>query len=302
MMVNSITEATLKQYQSVLKCWWKFAHDKGWDIYNAKTTDILSFLAKRFNDGASYSVLNTSRSAISLISVRDISQDRLISRFLKGVFRKRPIKPKYPSTWDTAPVLTYMENLPSMAHLKLKEATEKLTTLLALSTAHRLQTLSLINITNIEKSPTGIKIKIPELIKTSKPGSFQPELYLPFFKARPGLCVASCVLEYLEITKSLRDKNNKRLLISTIKPYGPANPQTIGHWIKSLLSKAGIDTEQFSAYSTRHAAISNAYKKGVDIATIRRTAGWSAQSQTFMKYYNKPIQTSNDNFVSSVLS
>jgi len=38
------------------------------------------------------------RSAISLISVRDISQDGLISRFLEGVFRKRPIKPKYSST------------------------------------------------------------------------------------------------------------------------------------------------------------------------------------------------------------
>jgi len=75
MMINSITDTTLKQYQSVLKYWWKFAHDKGWDIYNIKTTDILSFLSKRFNDGASYSVLNTSRSTISLISVGDISQD-----------------------------------------------------------------------------------------------------------------------------------------------------------------------------------------------------------------------------------
>ncbi|KYM98959.1 hypothetical protein ALC62_10320 [Cyphomyrmex costatus] len=145
---------------------------------------------------------------------------------------------------------------------------------------------------------------------TVKPGSFQPDLYLPFFKLRPGLCVASCVLEYLEITKDLRDTNqgldahdtnNNRLLISSIKPFGPVSPQTIGHWIKSLLAKAGIDTDQFSAYSTRHAAVSSAFKRGVDISTIRRTAGWSAQSQTFMKYYNRPIQTSNDHFANSIL-
>jgi len=76
-----------------------------------------------------------------------------------------------------------------------------------------------------------------------------------------------CVLEYLEITKNLRDKNNKRLRqISTVKSNGPVNPQTIGHWIKSLLSKTGIDTEQFSAYSARYAAVSAAFNKGVDIA------------------------------------
>jgi len=98
MMVNSITDATLKQYQSILKCWWKFAHEKGWDIYNAKTTDILSFLSKRFNDVASYSVLNTSRSTIlQYYYNKDIFQNGLISKFLKGVFRKRPTKPKYSS-------------------------------------------------------------------------------------------------------------------------------------------------------------------------------------------------------------
>lgn len=55
---------------------------------------ILSFLSNRFNDGASYSVLNsvlnTSRSAISLISLRDISQNGLIAWFLKGVFKQKP--------------------------------------------------------------------------------------------------------------------------------------------------------------------------------------------------------------------
>lgn len=77
--------------------------------------------------------------------------------------------------------------------------------------------------------------------------------------------------------------------------------QTIEHWIKSLLSKAGIDTEQFLTYSTRHAAVSAAFNKEVDIATIRRRADWSAQFRTFMRFYNRPIQSSNDNFARSVL-
>lgn len=105
----------------------------------------------------------------------------------------------------------------------------------------------------------------------------------------------------MKITQKLRDNNNKYLLIATVKPYGSVSSQTIGHWIKSPLTKAGIDTNQFSAYSTRHAAVSAAFNKSVDITTIRRTAGWFAQSQTFMKFYNRPIQLSDNQFASSVL-
>lgn len=55
---------------------------------------------------------------------------------------------------------------------------------MALSIAHRLQTLALINIDNISKSSSGIMIKIPDLIKTSRPRPFQLDLYLPFFEKR----------------------------------------------------------------------------------------------------------------------
>lgn len=53
--------------------------------------------------------------------------------------------------------------------------------LLMLATAQRLQTLALINIDNIKTTESGIAIKIPEIIKTSRPGMCQPNLVLPFF-------------------------------------------------------------------------------------------------------------------------
>lgn len=300
-MINSITESTLKQYQGPLKLWRNFAVQNQVNVYNAKTPDIIKFLTTRFNNGASYSTLNTARSAIALVSSRDIHKDGLISRFLKGTFKKRPTKPRYNTTWDTSSVLTYMENLHPLSQLKLREATEKVATLLALTTAHRLQTLSLINVDNIVFSESGITIKIPDLIKTSKPSTSQPELILPFFKEKPSLCVASAILDYLKITKDFRTRKNKKLLISTIKPYKDASAQTIGHWIKSLLNKAGIDTKIFTAYSTRHAAVSAAFRNKINIDTIRRTAGWSARSQMFAKFYNKPILPPNDKFARSIL-
>ena len=88
----------------------------------------------------------------------------------------------------------------------------------------------------------------------------------------------------------------KIYFIATMKPYKAVSAQTIGHWIKALLSKAGIDTKLFTAYSTKHAAVSTAHKRGVDIDLIRKRAEWTFRFQTFFKFYNRSIQASNDQF------
>lgn len=62
---------------------------------------------------------------------------------------------------------------------KTKERVEETATLLILTTAHGLQMLALINFENIYHSSSGIAIKIADLIKTFKPGFFQPELNFP---------------------------------------------------------------------------------------------------------------------------
>lgn len=300
--MGAITPATLKQYESHLKLWWNFAHEKRIDVYNAKTSDIIAFLAGRFKEGAKYSTINTARSTVSLISAYDINEDGLIARFVKGVYKQRPTKPRYSTTWDVSPVLKYLERQHPLKKLKMKEIAEKVATLLALTTAQRLQTLALINIKNIEKSSSAVRIKITEQIKTSRPGAAQPELVLPFFEKKPGLCVASAVLQYVEITKKLRGKDTEELFVSTMKPFKAVSAQTIGHWVKSLLGKAGVDTEKFTAYSTRHAAVSAAHKRGVDISIIRRSAGWTENSQTFFKFYNRPIAASEEQFAKVILN
>ena len=70
-----------------------------------------NFYIKKFKNGASYGTLNIARFAISLISSNNISNDRLLSRSFKCVFKERPIKPKYSTTWDTQPVLSFLEKL-----------------------------------------------------------------------------------------------------------------------------------------------------------------------------------------------
>ena len=83
------------------------------------------------------------------------------------------------------------------------------------------------------------------------------------------------------------------MFIATINPLGAGLSQTIGHSIKALLSKAGMNTNQFTAYSTWHATVSNALQQGVGFATIRRNARWARTSQAYFKFHNKLIQAPN---------
>ncbi|KAI8440715.1 hypothetical protein MSG28_009058 [Choristoneura fumiferana] len=73
------------------------------------------------------------------------------------------------------------------------------------------------------------------------------------------------------------------------RPHRDATAQSISRWIKQVLAKSGVDVSIFSAHSTRHAATSTAAAAGVSIDVIRKTAGWTATSQTFAKFYNRSI-------------
>lgn len=237
---------------------------------------------------------------MSLISQSKIGEDPMVVRFLKGVFRLRPSRPKYAHTWDVATVLDFCRKLLVLNAISLQDLTYKAVILIALSTAHRAQTIASIKISNICKTVRGLEIKIPDLIKTSGPGRFQPLLVLPEFRNDPQVCVASVVERYLEMTQSLRGEIDS-LFIAIKKPHRAVGSQTISRWIKLILCKSGIDTARFSAHSTRHAASSAGLKSGVSIDTIRRTAGWSEGSQTFARFYNRPIITNEPVFATKVM-
>ncbi|KAL7304628.1 hypothetical protein TKK_0002875 [Trichogramma kaykai] len=54
-------------------------------------------------------------------------------------------------------------------------------------------------------------------------------------------------------------------------------------------------------HSTRHAATSVAARKGLNLEFIRKTAGWTEKSTVLAKFYNKPVQKSQD-FEKTVLN
>lgn len=287
-MISSLSNNTLKQYNTGLRLWWMFCNEHLLDPYHVSVPHVLSFLTNRFNAGASYGTLNSFRSALSLLIGTHIGSDDRLKRFFKGVFKMKPLKPKYNSTWDPSVVLTLISSWYPNETLGIEKLTHKLVTLLALTTGHRVQTLSLIKINNITQSTTEMTINITDIIKTSRPGSEPPIIKLPFYNQKPEICPVRTILSYMEITKEYRD-NIRELILTYKKPYKNASTQTISRWIKSTLKEAGINTHIFSAHSTRHASTSAALRAGMTIDSIRKCAGWGENSTVFAQYYNRPL-------------
>nr|XP_034827092.1 uncharacterized protein LOC117984575 [Maniola hyperantus] len=298
-MINSLSDNTYRQYDTCIRPWLEFCRQNDYDYSDTNVIVILDFLTKVFDKGAKYGTINSYKSALSLL-FPNLLDDYRIKKFMKGVFRSRPTQPKYNMTWDTDTVLSYLSEQWPHENLDLETLSKKTLTLLALVTAHRVQTLSQIKISNINvNNPNLITIKIPDLIKTSRPNLSQPFLKLPFFSENPSICPATCLKDYINKTNSIRETNNDYLFISYKRPYKKLSSQRLSHWIKETLQKSGIDITIFSAHSTRHAATSRANRAGVNIDVIRSTAGWSQSSATFAKFYNREII--NDNFARSIL-
>ncbi|CAG9091667.1 unnamed protein product [Plutella xylostella] len=289
LMLASLSDNTIKQYSVTLRLWWEYCAAHNTTVYTKSIPFILSFLTEQFSKGCSYGSLNSHRSALSLFLNDKIGSDDSIKRLLKGAYKLKPSLPKYTSTWDPQIVLNYVSNWYPNLELRLEDITKKLAILLALTTAHRVQTLSLIKIENISITGNGVKIAIIDIIKTSCPGRDQPTLYLPFFKDNLKICPASTLNDYIFVTKNMRASNVGNLFLTLKSPHKAATAQTISRWIKQVLSESGVDVGTYSAHSTRHAATSAALAAGVSVDTIRKTAGWTSSSTAFARFYNRPI-------------
>lgn len=222
----------------------------------------------------------------------------LVKRLLTGAFNLRPPTPRYSQTWDVTIVLNHIRSLGPDIDLSTKNLTMKLVTLIALISGQRCQTIALINLDYANVTATGVTFVIDKLTKTSKVCKPHVDVSFTSYPHDALLCVINVLRTYLQRTKPVRG-TERRLFLSYVQPYKAVGSETIGRWIKGTLKAAGINTDKFTAHSTRSAACSTAFKYGVSLDTIMKTAGWSKCS-TFAKYYNKSIIT-NPAFANAVL-
>lgn len=287
-MLASLSEATIKQYSKPLYNWWAFCQSSAVPLFLPSPQQFLSFFSQELNTAGSYASINTTRSAISLISSNEIGSHPLTKRFCKGVGVLKPPRPRYDYIWDPAPVIAKLALLFPHESLSLEKVTKKLVLLLALATGQRIQTLAAMKLSQISLSEK-IIIRVPDRLKTSAPGRPQPIFSFSPFEGHENLCIYSLLKHYLHITKDIRSPSQDSLFLSFVRPHKAVGSQTISRWLKSGLEECGVKSDLFTAHSTRHASTSKAAQKGVALDLIKRAAGWSGQSRVFAIFYNRPM-------------
>ena len=188
-------------------------------------------------------------------------------------------------------VLSFLKTWAPAEKLTLKQLMLKLVTLAALTSAARSSYVHKIDLRFRQFKSNGVLFKIPELTKCSGPKRLLKELFLVRFPPNRRLCFVKYLKRYGKVTKRLRNKSNcnsNRSFLPYIKPHRPVSSSTIARWVKSVLTLSGINTESFSAHSTRVAASSAAARTGVALEDIMKAADWTNES-TFKEFYHKPV-------------
>ena len=257
---------------------------------------MLDFLVELYDQGIGYSAINTARSALSsfLKPVNGVTFGALpiFSRFLKGVYETRPTAPRYVETWDVGKVLGYLRTIPNSTDVSFKDLTLKTVMLVSLLSAQRGQTIHSLNLEDLIQTDQSVGFSLSKPIKQSKPGITLPPLVFTSYPADPLLCVVRTLRSYIARTEAIRGQH-KQLFISFVKPFHPVSRSTISRWIRLVMLRSGIDVNKFKPHSTRSASTSRANQCSVPLDKILATAGWSSAT-TFAKFYNKPIDVSND--------
>lgn len=247
-------------------------------------------MTERYEAGLGYSAMNTTRCALSTIIVFGsvtAGAHPLVTRFMKGVYNLRPPQARYHDIWDPTVVLQFLKTLAPAKFLSLKDLTLKLVTLMALVSAQRAQTLHLLDVDLMKISKNNVVFTLHSPLKQARPGISNPTIAFKAYAPDRRLCVVYYINEYLKRTQHYR-KDIKNFFLSYSRHHVPVSKSTIARWIKTTLYRAGIP-EHFKAHSTRAAATTAAWQSALPIEDILKMAGWSS-SNTFAKYYNKPLR------------
>ena len=197
--------------------------------------------------------------------------------------------------------LHYVRSLGQNLNISLKDLNHKLATYLALLTAGRSSDLVLLSVNHFTSTLEGLKFTLSGL---SRLNHMRPPLLIQKYDKDFLICPVKCFNTYVAKTNLFRSTDDQGLFSPALgisQPHAPMKACSITCWIKSTLSSAGIDTNTFSAHSTRGATTSKALKGGATLTWVLQQADWSS-ARTFRGFYFRPSNLSSFNFSLAVLS
>ena len=178
----------------------------------------------------------------------------------------------------------------------------KLVTLFAITCPEKISAFASLDLRHSSILSQGVSFKLTVPRKTGtldKPA----EAFFACFDQDRKLCPVECFRYYLKLSRNVRPvipfSLPDKLFISFIRPHKPVTAKTLGGWLRTFTSAAGIDSHVFKAHSVRGASTTPAANAFVPLSTIMSMADWSS-ALTFRTFYYKPLF--NSDFASGVLS
>ena len=167
-------------------------------------------------------------------------------------------------------MLRYLRIQEPIENLDLKDLTMRLAMLMALISAARSHELCYLDTTLMQDHGNKITFQMGKLTKSRRQGRPHQSLTFSEYERDGDLDVLKSLRKYLKVTKKFRiiGKQKQHLFLSCVKPHNPVVPSTIARWLKTVMEKAGIDTDKYKAHSVRGAYTSKANKGGLSAAQI----------------------------------
>lgn len=232
-------------------------------------------------------------STLKPIEGYQVGQHPLVKRLMRGVFNTRPPVKKLCESWSVLKVLQLLKTWSPATTLDLKCLTLKTLMLLALATAKRCSSLSLLTIKEgfCEISESMVRLQPVGLEKHSRPDMMGDPIVLKAYNEEPRLDPVNYLKNYIKRTKLIRKSDS--LFITTVAPHGAAAKQTMSGWLAQVIRMSGQDG---TGGSVRPASTSYAVARGASLETILQAGDW-ARASTFRKFYYKAVPLNFHNLV-----
>ena len=289
LLMEGSRKATHAAYESAWNSWCRWASGKHTDPLRSSLDGVLSYLTALHARGLAHATINLHRSMLSDMLPRiegfPVGQHPTVVRLLRGCYNTNPPRPRYASTWDPKSVFDFAEQEGFNEFLSLRSLSLKTATLLALACFLRVSELASIDYASLELRRDAVSFNLSRPRKAQRSGSLRAFVVKRY--PDPRCCPFVALRDYVDRTSPLRDQQSL-LFVGLHKPHPVVTRSTLSRWIKTYLKSAGINTEVFSAHSTRGAAASKAVAEGTPIDALLRSADWSRES-TFRKFYHREV-------------
>ncbi len=317
--------ATRKLYSSKWGVFESWCLTRAIDPVNCPVGPVLEFLQERLTAGAAATTLRVYVAAIAARRELDeipLGRHRMVSAFMRGARRLRPVRPTAVPSWDLSVIL---EGLVTAPFEPLESASDRILTLkvvllLALTSLKRVGDLQAFSVseTCMDFAPGLVKVTlrprsgyIPKVLSTSFRSqvvtlhSFHPP---PFASSEDErlhlLCPVRALKLYVDRSKVWRKSPQLLICFGAGRRGLATSKQRISHWVRDAISLAyeawNLPSPlSLRAHSTRGVASSQALFRGLPLEDICVAAGWSSM-HTFVRFYNLDVDTAPGSQVLSV--